>query len=181
MDRWIRTYPKIYSDEECSKLIEYFESVKELHVETKMPGHRDFLELNLMDHTGESDMNLEIYSRFKNIMDRYKIDTKLHPKQWPEKYSWEALRLKKYADSTGFFLDHVDVGDYGSARRFLVFFIYLNDVEKGGETEFVSLDLQVAPKCGTILVFPATWEYIHRGNVPVGQDKYILGSYLHYV
>ena len=80
-----------------------------------------------------------------------------------------------------FFLDHVDVGDYESARRFLVFFVYLNNVVVGGETEFVSLDLKVSAECGKVLVFPATWEFIHRGNAPVGQDKYILGSYLHYV
>ena len=114
-------------------------------------------------------------------MDRYKIDTKLHPKQWPEKYSWEALRLKKYERNRGFFHDHVDVGNYDSARRFLVFFAYLNTVEEGGETEFVDLDLQVSPECGTVLVFPATWEFIHRGNIPVSRDKNLLGAYSHYV
>jgi len=41
--------------------------------------------------------------------------------------------------------------------------------------------LKVTPECGTVLVFPATWEYVHRGNVPVDEDKYILGGYLHYV
>ena len=56
-----------------------------------------------MDHSGQSDMNLELYNRFHNIMDRYKIDTKLHPKQWPEKYSWEALRMKKYERDSSFF------------------------------------------------------------------------------
>jgi hypothetical protein len=78
-------------------------------------------------------------------------------------------------------LDHVDVGDSISARRFLVFFVYLNDVAEGGETEFPTLDLQVSPKCGTILVFPSTWTFLHRGNVPISNDKYILGSYKHYV
>ena len=81
----------------------------------------------------------------------------------------------------GNFLDHVDVGDYISARRFLVFFVYLNDVKEGGETEFPTLDLQVSPECGTILVFPATWTFLHRGNTPISNDKYILGSYKHYV
>ena len=181
MDRWIRTYPKIFDKKECDGLIEYFEAAIDHHEETRMPGHRQFWELNLMDHGGKNEMNLELYNRFHSIMDRYKIETKLHHKQWPEKYSWEALRMKKYERDSSFFLDHVDVGDYESARRFLVFFVYLNDVAVGGETEFVSLDLKVTPEYGKVLVFPATWEFIHRGNAPVGQDKYILGSYLHYV
>ena len=181
MERWIKTYPKIFSSDECAGLIEYFESAKEHWVETKTDNHREFWELNLIDHTGQSEMNLKIYNRLKLLTDRYKIDTNLHPKQWPEKHQWEALRLKKYEANVGNFLDHVDVGNYDSARRFLVLFVYLNDVEKGGETEFVSLDLQVSPECGKVLVFPSTWEYIHRGNVPVDQPKYILGGYLHYV
>jgi len=41
--------------------------------------------------------------------------------------------------------------------------------------------LQVSPECGTILIFPATWTYLHRGNTPISNDKYILGSYKHYV
>ena len=70
MDRWIRTYPKIFDKNECDGLIEYFEEAKAHHEETKMPGHRNFWELNLMDHSGQSDMNLELYNRFHNIMDR---------------------------------------------------------------------------------------------------------------
>ena len=78
-------------------------------------------------------------------------------------------------------MDHVDVGSYDSAMRFLVLFVYLNDVEEGGGTEFPELDLTVTPKCGTMLLFPSTWTYLHRGNTPISNDKYILGSYLHYV
>ena len=81
----------------------------------------------------------------------------------------------------GNFLDHVDVGSLDSAMRFLVLFVYLNDVEEGGETEFPELDLTVTPKCGTMLLFPSTWTYLHRGNTPISNDKYLLGSYLHYV
>ena len=101
MVRWIKTYPKIFSSEECEGLIEYFDEAKAHHVQTRMTNHRHFWELNLMDHRGQSNMNLKLYDRFQSIMDRYKIDTKLHPKQWPKKYSWEALRLKKYEGNRG--------------------------------------------------------------------------------
>ena len=52
---------------------------------------------------------------------------------------------------------------------------------EGGGTEFPDLDLTISPECGTILIFPATWTYLHRGNTPISNDKYILGSYKHYV
>jgi len=78
------------------------------------------------------------------------------------------------------FREHVDVQDYLSAKRFLVFFFYLNDLEYGGETYFPKLDFSVHPKAGSCLVFPPLWLFPHCGMMPSGKDKYIVGSYLHY-
>ena len=51
---------------------------------------------------------------------------------WPETYGYEAIRMKRYlANDYDRFDPHVDVIDHNSARRFLSFFIYLNDVEEG--------------------------------------------------
>ena len=79
------------------------------------------------------------------------------------------------------FKDHVDVADHATARRFVVIFLYLNDVTVGGETRFPVLDYTVTPKCGRILMFPATWQYRHAGLPPLSSKKYIVGSYLHYL
>ena len=184
MEKWIKTYPKIFSKEECAGLIEWFEILDESKqlVHTKLEGHREFDEVNLNDFREQTlKMQLDVYKRFDDILERYKQDVKIHKKALPEKSAWEEIRIKRYRAGRGNFLDHVDVGDYISARRFLVFFVYLNNVEEGGETEFPTLDLQVSPECGTILIFPATWTYLHRGNTPISNDKYILGSYKHYV
>ena len=184
MEKWIKTYPKIFSKEECTGLIEWFEILDESKqlVQTKLEGHREFDEVNLNDFREQTlKMQLDVYKRFDDILEKYKQDVKVHKKALPEKSAWEEIRIKRYRAGRGNFLDHVDVGDYISARRFLVFFVYLNNVIEGGETEFPTLDLQVSPECGTILVFPATWTFLHRGNVPISNDKYILGSYKHYV
>ena len=184
MERWIKTYPKMFSKEECAGLIEWFEILDENNqlVQTKLEGHREFDEVNLNDFREQTlKMQLDVYKRFDDILEKYKQDVKIHEKALPEKSVWEEIRIKRYRAGRGNFLDHVDVGDYISARRFLVFFVYLNNVDFGGETEFPTFDLQVSPECGTILIFPATWTYLHRGNTPISNDKYILGSYKHYV
>ena len=184
MEKWIKTYPKIFSKEECTGLIESFEILDESKqlVHTKLEGHREFDEVNLNDFREQSlKMQLDVYKRFDDILERYKQDVKIHEKALPEKSAWEEIRIKRYRAGRGNFLDHVDGGDYISARRFLVFFVYLNNVIEGGETEFPTFDLQVSPVCGTILIFPSTWTFLHRGNVPITNDKYILGSYKHYV
>jgi len=184
MEKWIKTYPKIFSKEECAGLIEWFEILDESKqlVQTKLEGHREFDEVNLNNFREQTlKMQLDVYKRFDDILEKYKQDVKVHEKALPEKSAWEELRIKRYRAGIGNFLDHVDVGDSISARRFLVFFLYLNDVAEGGETEFPDLDLTISPECGKLLVFPSIWTYLHRGNVPISNDKYILGSYKHYV
>ena len=184
MEKWIKTYPKMFSKEECAGLIEWFEILDESKqlVHTKLEGHREFDEVNLNNFREQTlKMQLDVYKRFDDILEKYKKDVKVHEKALPEKSAWEELRIKRYRAGIGNFLDHVDVGDSISARRFLVFFLYLNDVAEGGETEFPDLDLTISPECGKLLVFPSIWTYLHRGNVPISNDKYILGSYKHYV
>jgi len=184
MEKWIKTYPKIFSKEECAELIKWFEILDESNqlVQTKLEGHREFDEVNLNDFREQSlKMQLDVYKRFDDILEKYKQDVKVHKKALPEKSAWEEIRIKRYRTGVGNFLDHVDVGDSISARRFLVFFVYLNDVTEGGETEFPTFDLTISPVCGTMLVFPSLWTFLHRGNVPISNDKYILGSYKHYV
>jgi len=174
----------MFSKEECVGLIEWFEILDKNNQleQTKLEGHREFDEVNLNIFREQTlKMQLDVYKRFDDILEKYKQDVNVHKKVLPEKSAWEEIRIKRYRAGRGNFLDHVDVGDYISARRFLVFFVYLNDVEEGGETEFPDLDLTISPECGTILIFPATWTYLHRGNTPISNDKYILGSYLHYV
>ena len=184
MEKWIKTYPKIFSKEECAELIKWFEILDESNqlVQTKLEGHREFDEVNLNDFREQTlKMQLDVYKRFDDILEKYKQDVKVHKKALPEKSAWEEIRIKRYRAGRGNFLDHVDVGDYISARRFLVFFVYLNNVAEGGETEFPDLDLTISPECGKLLVFPSIWTFLHRGNVPISNDKYILGSYKHYV
>ena len=63
--------------------------------------------------------------------------------------------------------------------RYLVFILYLNDVEEGGETSFLFKEegeddfFKVKPKAGTLVMHPASWPYIHKGHMPISNDKYI--------
>jgi hypothetical protein len=62
--------------------------------------------------------------------------------------------------------------------RMLAFIWYLNDVHEGGETEF--LKGKVTPKRGSLLIFPCSWTYLHKGNVPVSNNKYIITGWIGY-
>lgn len=64
--------------------------------------------------------------------------------------------------------------------RFLAWSVFLNDVEEGGETEFLHQHLRFKPKAGTALVFPAYFTHLHRGNPPLSGEKYIATGWVEY-
>ena len=65
---------------------------------------------------------------------------------------------------------------YGA--RMVTFIWYLNDIEEGGYTEFVG-GKKIQPKTGRLLLFPSSWEYVHRGYPPKNKTKYITTGWLH--
>ena len=91
-------------------------------------------------------------------------------------------QLQKYKKGEGHFKSYHTEGEYYEFynRIFAVMF-YLNDVEEGGETEFLHQDMMIKPTQGTFLVWPAPWPYVHRGHVPISNDKYILTTWLNRV
>jgi hypothetical protein len=65
-----------------------------------------------------------------------------------------------------------------SLHRVLLWTIYLNDGFEAGETEFFHQRTMVVPKTGSILIAPSGFTHTHRGNRPVGSDKYIATSWV---
>lgn len=103
-------------------------------------------------------------------------------KYWPSEYGFESFRIKHYnPNNNDQFAEHVDVGGIDSMKRFLAFFWYLNDVDIGGETEFLNFNLINKPIKGTLFMFPPLWMYPHRGHPAVSSEKFLLSSYLHYI
>ena len=69
-------------------------------------------------------------------------------------------------------------GHNDALHRVLLFMFYLNDVERGGETEFYYQQRKISPKQGTMVVAPGYFTHTHRGNKPISNDKYILTSWV---
>jgi hypothetical protein len=114
---------------------------------------------------------------------KYKDDLGIQQFQLPPKFALEAMKIKRY--QTGghdSFPSHIDVTNLENCKRFLVMFIYLTNNKKGQTTLNVKDDLFVSScKQGSIIMFPPYWPWVHSGEKPVQNSKYILGSYLQYV
>ena len=83
-------------------------------------------------------------------------------------------KIQKTGVSGGFHSFHYENGDLINSHRILAWAIYLNDVEEGGETEFLYQSQRVKPVKGRTVIFPAGFMHTHRGNPPISNEKYIL-------
>jgi len=63
-------------------------------------------------------------------------------------------------------------------HRVLLWTVYLNDIPEAGETEFYYQQRKITPRTGNLLIAPAGFTHTHRGNTPVGADKYIATSWV---
>jgi hypothetical protein len=181
---FIRVYDNAVEESFCKEIIEAFNTSDYEYFDREQ--RPSFNELNISKRYLDKDakwmsIQTKLQDHFIDAIELYMQELDLSP-DFPSKYAFEEYRVKMY-NTNGYdqFKDHVDVGNYNSARRFLVCFLYLNDIILGGETNFPKIGHAVEPKCGRILLFPATWQYRHAGLEPKSTSKYIVGSYLHYV
>ena len=180
METYIRKYDNVITPELCDSLIERFENSPEQYEKQKQ-GEMSFTQIHLLKHKEWSDDAGIIAKSLMEQVDSYKKSCNIIGNMWPEKFSLEPLRLKRYLpDGTDQFGNHVDVNSHDSARRFLVFFLYLDDNEKGS-TSFPQHDIKSVCQKGSCLIFPPMWPWLHAGEKPINKPKYIVGSYLHYV
>ena len=56
--------------------------------------------------------------------------------------------------------------------------IYLNDVEDGGETEFLYQRKRVKPVRNRAVIWPGSYTHLHRGNPPLSGTKYVLTGWM---
>ena len=172
----------------CDQLINKFERNEEREQEHTDWDNRHFMEVNLTSHktwARENDLMVNIIGQVtRQYMDTHSI---VQNSQWPKTFGYEQFRMKRYLpNGKDEFAFHTDVGSYASARRFLAFLFYLNEVPEGGKTVFAYSPesepfFTVTPKRGSVLVFPPLWMYPHWGEKVVGGPKYIVSAYLHYL
>lgn len=90
------------------------------------------------------------------------------------------FHINKYDCTTeghyNYHIDHLITPDI-KLERHITFIWYLNDVEKGGETE-VKGEIQIKPETGKLLLFPSTWTYPHTSRRTISNDKYVIVGWL---
>jgi len=177
----LKIYDNAMSPEDCKKIIELFETSKD-QIDKFNTGRKEYNEIDIDNFdTPWSETKEKFISMMKMYMHKFMKDLKIHINDFPPIIDMENIRIKKYLpNDKDEFKIHVDILRSLLAKRFLVYILYLNDVEEGGETYLPKLNIKVKPKEGRLLMFPPFWTHPHAGLKPIKGTKYIIMSYLHY-
>ena len=185
-DDFIGIFEKFLPDELCDKYIDYFDYWKENYGD---PHVRKSL---IIEDTAVDTMIDKFWQNSLNMVyvNRPFIDTFFN-EAWPlyvdefqslgcnEKTIF-TVKIQKTVPGQGYHVWHCENAARIHRDRSCAFMVYLNDVEEGGETEFLYQSKRIKPEKGKLLIWPAHFTHIHRGNPPLSGEKYIITGWVEY-
>jgi len=96
-------------------------------------------------------------------------------------YTCPHVKMQKTYPQGGYHLWHFEVDCIGDVSRVLAWILYLNDIPEGeGETEFLFQGLRMQPEYGTLVIWPAHFTHVHRGNPVYTKEKYITTGWIEF-
>lgn len=188
---FVGIFDDVFTEEDCLPLIEYFENLKSMNLVYSRQDLKDATAHNKQDETAFPLQHDFIAMQKKNPVLAGFLDKfwKCY-NQYVEKYSIlgvsglhsiNSVRIQKTLPGEGYHVWHYESMDHQVSHRVVTWIFYLNDVEHGGETEFLYLKRRIAAKKGRLIIWPAAFTHTHRGNPPLSGDKYIMTGWLEFI
>ena len=168
-DDFIGIYENIVDPSLCEKLIQFFEK-------------SDFSPRNLINVNDKqicvedyrSSLGKEIREPlmhcFRDYLDKYPLLRKSN-------YINSLTLLQKTEPTEGYHDFHVENHGWNNSSRSIAWMVYLNNVEEGGETEWLYQKKKIKPTIGTVVIWPGGYTHFHRGNPPMS-TKYIATGWI---
>lgn len=188
---FIEVYEGAYSKEYCDMVIEYFHNMQKIGF-SKTRQEADGVNKTMKDDsrvfaTEASSLRMNASAEVANVFngtfwgDCYTDYASKYDilKDIGSHASYE-VKIQKTEIGGGYHVWHAEADSRHLSNRLLAFVLYLNDVEEGGETEFLYQHKRVSPKAGTLVIFPAAFTHTHRGNPPLSNAKYILTGWVEF-
>jgi hypothetical protein len=194
VDDFIGVFKNAITNEECDQIIDLYETVKNLGFTTNRQKY---------DNVPKADKDNEYIFLSKNFIQDEIVfpDTEQAVKtfiertrvcygKYAEKYGmlsslakhqfYNDIKVQKTEPSQGYHLWHCEHDNRTSGSRLLLVLAYLNDVEEGGETEFLYQSKRIKPERGTLIICPSGFTHTHRGNPPLKGSKYVINGWVEF-
>ena len=184
----IGIYDGYIPEKECDLAIEYFKKKNKLNkAYDRLQSENSNINFKSDKAVGLDHNEVEIWFKqfkpllvnFDKALKHYQDATGILNAYGIEGFKYTDLKIQKTLPTQGYHIWHLEHGcGPECSQRALVFSIYLNDIEEGGETEFLHQSIRVKPVKGRCVIWPAGFPYVHRGNPPLKEEKYIITSWL---
>lgn len=200
LENHIGIYSDVVNVEDCNKIIQHYEKVKESNLtinrqqynnsSLKIKKDNENYFLSQTSIFANDNVDYLISKNDKWIFDKFKqaiSECYLH-------YSSEygiletvarhglsgGVKIQKTLPSQGYHVWHCEHDCLNNGNRLLLAILYLNDVEDGGETEFLYQRIRVKPNVGKLIICPSGFTHTHRGNPPLTSEKYIINTWIEF-
>ena len=189
-DPYLYIIEQALTKEQCDEIIDRFETMHEIHytghtgggytptikktTEIQISRHQEWSDIDGILHKNLT-LSLEKYA--KHIKENCNNDFILQHLSYGNTND-SGYQIQKYLREYEGYSWHHDsnIEKQFNRTRILTFLWYLNDVQIGGETYFYHG--KIKPKCGNLCLFPATWNYNHKAEIPISNDKYIITGWI---
>lgn len=171
----------------CDGLVDYFESHPQMHKSGAVgggvnPDIKKSTDISIAPHEINLPGNEVFAEYFKGLFDCHKD----YLEQWPffgeigSNLEIGRFNLQRYYSGEHFQKLHTERFNLSTLHRVLAWMTYLNDVDEGGSTYFSHYDIEVQPRKGLTLIWPAEWTHAHQGRVLKAGSKYIITGWMNF-
>ena len=167
-ENFIRTYPDAIPEQLLNTLLQMVD--QQVTWQSRSDKFRQDKQIALDPYWPQlaEDVNRALISKLGEYMD----DFPYLQDQGEDWWSGTCI-LQKTDPMEGYHAFHAENVGWLNRQRVLAWMVYLNDVEEGGETEFLYQKLRIKPTKNTLLIWPGSFTHLHRGNPPYS-TKYVL-------
>ena len=184
----ILLFENFFSDEFIDSCIDDFELAEEAGMTVSRQQHHSgpsplSIEDKALPWTMMPASSLPRIQELQDIMTHEIIPEFLKKYPIAEQYRYGinlgGAKLQKTAPTQGYHVWHMEhSSDQNSYRSICAWALLLNDVEEGGELEFLYQSQRIRPRRGEFVLWPAGYTHQHRGNPPLKGNKYIFTGWL---
>lgn len=170
----------------CDRIVDFFNSNSHLHKFGKTgrgidANVKNSIDLSLVPNQ-ISELKLTFLESYFSSLNSFYSD---YSSQWGFLQNFPDLEIglfniQCYLKGGHFKSVHSERTTLSTAHRVFAWMTYLNDEFDGGHTSFVHFNLQIKPKKGLTLLWPAEWTHAHFGDEILNGSKYIITGWLNF-
>lgn len=190
IENFILQYDNLFSAQECQQFIDSFNRMERagFTISRQKEGNNSTVKKDdqfyFSDFLSGMELDISDIAPFKMMTERFWQT--VYP-AYAEQYgvlnqmanmTVRLAKIQKTEIGGGYHVWHNEDDSPQNMRRVATFILYLNDVDEGGETEFLYYPKRVKAKTGRFILWPAGYTHTHRGNPPISNTKYIVTGWM---